>query len=83
MRVFVMLFLLIKMKETVCSIAAWCTDPNVVIRQTFPYTVAANNYKYVVTPRDKDVYMSCTVDNKPADKKVGFKDLRYLYQVLI
>lgn len=50
--------------------AVWCTDPKVVVRQTFPYTTMVNNYKTIVTHKDKDAYMACVVDNKPGDKKV-------------
>ena len=40
-----------------------------MIRQTFPYTTKVNNYKYIIVPKDTDIYMACVVDNiGPANK---------------
>ncbi|WAR06185.1 AMAL-like protein [Mya arenaria] len=49
---------------------AWGADPKVRLRQTFPETQLVYNYKTLVVEKDKDCYMACVVDNKPADKKV-------------
>lgn len=52
-------------------LSAWSADPKVRLKQTFPYTTTVNNYKTVVVEKDKDCYLACVVDNKPADKKVS------------
>lgn len=53
-------------------LSVWSADPKVRLKQTFPYTTIVNNYKTVVVEKDKDCYLACVVDNKPADKKVRF-----------
>ncbi|XP_045209939.2 protein amalgam-like [Mercenaria mercenaria] len=49
---------------------AWCADPKVTIKYTFPKTVVRNNYKTVVVEKDRDCLLACIVDNKRAEKKV-------------
>ena len=57
-------------------IPVWCTDPKVVIRQTFPYTTSANNYKYIIVPKDTDIYMACVVDNIGPQNKVSCDNIK-------
>ncbi|KAL4228855.1 hypothetical protein ACF0H5_011895 [Mactra antiquata] len=53
-----------------CVHIAWSADPKVKLKHTFPNTTIVNNYKTVVVEKDKDCFLSCVVDNKPAAKKV-------------